>query len=151
LWSQGCRLACAHHEAEDGSGYPFGKAGGDIPRNAKIIALADRYCACVSARDYRKSLLPNVTLREIFLERGKGIDPILAAHFIKVLGIYPPGTYVRLNSGEIGVVSRKGSGADTPIKRDTTGEMYAIREALSEEQANIRFNMSQVWGNEARL
>jgi len=157
----------AHHEAEDGSGYPFGKAGADIPRNAKIIALADRYCACVSARDYRKSLLPNVTLREIFLERGKGIDPILAAHFIKVLGIYPPGTFVRLNSGEIGVVSRKGGSADTPfvhalvgprgaplatpIKRDTTGEMYAIREALSEAQANIRFNMSQVWGNEARL
>lgn len=157
----------AHHEAEDGSGYPFGKAGADIPRNAKIIALADRYCACVTSRDYRKSLLPNASLREIFLERGKGIDPLLAAHFVKVLGVYPPGTFVRLNSGEIGVVSKKGSGANTPVvhalvgprgaplvtplKRDTASEMYAIKEALSEGQANIRFSMNQVWGNVARL
>jgi len=157
----------AHHEAEDGSGYPFGKTGADIPRNAQIIALADRYCASVSFRNYRKSLLPNVALRDIFLERGKGIDPMLAAHFIKVLGIYPPGTFVRLNSGEIGVVSKKSNGADTPVvhalvgprgaplvtplKRDTTSEMYAIRETLSDVQANIRFSMSQVWGNAARL
>ena len=157
----------AHHEAEDGSGYPFGKAGADIPRNAKIIALADRYCACVSSRNYRKPLLPNVALREIFLERGKGIDPLLAAHSIKVLGIYPPGTFVRLNSGEIGVVSQKSAGADTPfvhalvgprgaplvipLKRNTVSEMYAVKEALSEAQANIRFSMHQVWGNEARL
>lgn len=162
-------LACvlAHHEAEDGSGYPFGKTGADIPRNAKIIALADRYCACVAFRNYRRSLLPNVALREIFLERGKGIDPMLAAHFVKVLGIYPPGTFVRLNSGESGVVSKNGGSADTPVvhalvgprgdplviplMRDTAGEMYAIRGTLSDVQANIHFSMYQVWGNEARL
>lgn len=157
----------AHHEAEDGSGYPFGKARMDIPRNAKIIALADRYSACVASRDYCKSLLPNVALREIFLERGKKINPLLAAHFVKVLGIYPPGTFVHLNSEEIGVVSRKGRTADTPvvhalvgprgtplitpIKRDTTSETYAVKMALSAVQANIRFSMYQVWGNEARL
>ncbi|MDP2154432.1 MAG: hypothetical protein Q8J61_00410, partial [Sulfuricella sp.] len=79
----------------------------------------------------------------------------------------PSGTFVRLNSGEIGVVSKKGGSADTPVvhalvgprgaplvtplKRDTTSEMYAIRDTLSEGQANIRFSMYQVWGNEARL
>jgi HD-GYP domain-containing protein (c-di-GMP phosphodiesterase class II) len=157
----------AHHEAEDGSGYPFGKAGADIPRNAKIITLADRYCACVSSRDYRKPLLPNVALRDIFLASGKGMDSTFAAHFIKVLGIYPPGTLVRLNSGEIGVVSKKGRSADTPVvhalvgprgaplviplKRNTAIEIYAIKEALSDVQANIHFSMHQVWGNEARL
>lgn len=157
----------SHHENEDGSGYSFGKMGKDIPQNAKIISLADRYCARVSARDYRKPVLPNVALRDIFLEGGKGVDPVLAAHFIKELGIYPPGTLVRLNNGEIGVVSKKGEGATTPIvhaligprgaplsfpiKRDTAKELFAIRETLREDQANIRFSMQQVWGNEASL
>ena len=156
-----------HHENEDGSGYPSGKKGEDIPKNARLIALADRYCACVSERKYRKSILPNVALREIFLERGKGIDPLLAAHIIKEMGIYPPGTLVRLNNGEIGVVSRKGETATTPIahalvgprgiplsipvKRDTSNETFTIKEVLDADQANVRFSMQQVWGKEARL
>lgn len=156
-----------HHENEDGTGYPAGKGGKDIPLPAKIISLADRYCACVSARDFRKSTLPNMALRDIFLEKGKGIDPLLAAHFIKELGIYPPGTFVRLTNGEIGVVSQKGeSGAAPivhalvgprgaplaiPIKRDTSNEMLAIKETLREDQANIHFSMHQVWGEEASI
>lgn len=160
-------LVLAHHENDAGNGYPGGKMGADIPRNAKIIALADRYCASVSARDYRKSALPNVALREIFLESGKGLDPALAPHFIKVLGIYPPGSLVRLQNGEIGVVSQRGDSATTPcvhalvgprgtplaipIKRDTAREGFAISEALSQEEANVRFSMQQVWGKEARL
>lgn len=155
----------AHHEIEDGTGYPSGKAGNDIPRPAKIISMADRYCACVSARDFRKSTLPNIALRDIFLEKGKGIDPLLATYFIKELGIYPPGTFVRLNNGEIGVVSKKGEGAATPIvhalvgvagvplalpiKRNTATEALAIKETLHESQANIRFSMQQIWGDEA--
>jgi len=157
----------SHHENEDGGGYPAGLAGKDIPPGAKILTLADRYCACVSERKYRKSQLPSTALREIFLERGKSVDPMLAAYFIKVLGIYPPGTLVRLNNGEIGVVSRKGEGATTPtvhalvgprgvslsipVRRDTASEPFAIKEALHADQANIRFSMHQVWGNEASL
>lgn len=162
-------LACvlAHHENEDGSGYPFGKKGNDIPRNAKLISLADRYCARISARDFRKPAFPKVVLRDIFLESGKGIDPTLAGHFIKELGIYPPGALVRLNNGETGVVTKKGGSATTPIvhalvgprgvplsipvKRDTAGEQFAIKETLSEEEANVRFSMHQVWGDAAKL
>lgn len=157
----------SHHESEDGRGYPAGLAGKDIPPGAKVLALADRYCACVSERKYRKSQLPSTTLREIFQERGKSVDPALAAYFIKVLGIYPPGTLVRLNNGEIGVVSKKGEGATTPIvhalvgprgvslsipaRRDTANEPFTIKEALRADQADIRFSMHQVWGNEASL
>lgn len=157
----------SHHETEDGGGYPAGLAGKDIPPGAKVLMLADRYCACVSERKYRKSQLPGTALREIFLERGKSVDPALAAYFIKVLGIYPPGTLVRLNNGEIGVVTRKVEGATTPIvhalvgprgvplsipvRRDTASEPFTIKEALHADQADIRFSMHQVWGNEARL
>src|SRR3569623_1854306 len=49
-------LSCVlhHHENEDGSGYPFHLSGQDIPQNAKIISLSDRYCASITGRIYRK-------------------------------------------------------------------------------------------------
>ena len=158
----------SHHESEDGKGYPSGMTREDIPQPGKIISLADIYCARVSARDYRKSVLPNVALRDIFLERGRGIDALLAAVFIKELGIYPPGTLVKLTNGEIGVVSEKGENANKPIvhvlvgsqgvrtassiKRNTAiNELFTIKEALSAEAASVNFSMQQVWGVQASL
>jgi HD-GYP domain-containing protein (c-di-GMP phosphodiesterase class II) len=156
-----------HHENEDGSGYPLGKKGADIPLNAKILSLADRYCARVSERNYRKSLLPNAALRDILVGEKDTMDPMLATIFIKELGVYPTGTFVRLENGEVGVVTGKGSktispivhaligprGAPLsfPIKRDTSKQLFSIREVLTEDQANVRFSMQQVWGNEASL
>lgn len=155
-----------HHENEDGSGYPHGRKGDEIPLNAKIIALADRYCARVSSRSYRKSLLPNEALSDILLADHQSVDPMLTTSFIRVLGIYPTGAVVRLANGEIGVVAGKGSSSttpmvhamiaqdgaplSTPIRRDTAAAQFAIREMLSEEKAGVRFSMQQVWGDEAR-
>jgi HD-GYP domain-containing protein (c-di-GMP phosphodiesterase class II) len=154
-----------HHENEDGTGYPLGKSYQEIPENAKILAIADRYCARISARNYRKSLLPNAALRDILLADKKTIDPTLAACFIKELGIYPTGTYVRLQNGEIGIVTSKGKTTTTPIahslvgprgaplsfpiKRDTSKELFSIREVLHEDQAAVRVSMQQLWGEEA--
>ncbi len=156
-----------HHENEDGSGYPLGKGGKDIPENVKIISIADRYCARVSSRSYRKALLPNAALRDILMADKKQIDPMLATCFIRELGIYPTGTFVRLENGEIGVVTGKGESTTTPyvhtligprgaplsfpIKRDTAKSLYSIREVLHEDQAGIRFSLQQLWGDEARL
>ena len=154
-----------HHENEDGTGYPNRVAGKDIPQNAKIISLADRYCARVSARSYRKSLLPNTALRDMFIDQGKSIDPMLAAYFIKELGLYPPGTLVRLKNMEIGVVTQKGATATTPVVhavigpggtllqkntiRDTGRDVYAIQEVLHEKKLTMRFEMNKLWGEEA--
>jgi HD-GYP domain-containing protein (c-di-GMP phosphodiesterase class II) len=155
-----------HHENEDGSGYPFGKNGDEIPINVKIISLADRYCARVSSRSYRRSLLPIEALRDILLADHQIVDPMLTACFIRVVGMYPTGAVVRLASGEIGVVSGKGSdstapavqvlvGGDgvllgTPVRRDTGVAGFGVREMLSGEQAGVRFRMWQVWGEDAR-
>jgi HD-GYP domain-containing protein (c-di-GMP phosphodiesterase class II) len=156
-----------HHENEDGSGYPLGKASHDIPDCAKIISIADRYCARVSGRSYRKSLLPNAALRDILLADKKNIDPALTTCFIRELGIYPTGTFVKLENGEIGVVTGKGETTTTPvvhaligprgaplsfpIKRDTAKQLFSIREVLDEDKAAMRFSMQQLWGDEARL
>jgi len=156
-----------HHENEDGSGYPSGKRGSEVPLCAKIISIADRYCARVAARSYRKSLLPNAALRDILVAEKNSIDPALATAFIRELGTFPTGSFVRLENGEVGVVSGKGSTTTAPIvhsligprgvplsfpiKRDTSKQLSSIREVLSEEQANIRFSMQQIWGDEASL
>jgi HD-GYP domain-containing protein (c-di-GMP phosphodiesterase class II) len=156
-----------HHENEDGSGYPIGKVGSDIPECAKIISVADRYCACVSGRTYRKPLLPNAALRDILLADKKNIDPALTTSFIRELGIYPAGTLVKLENGECGVVTGKGENTTTPIvhaligprgaplsfpiKRDTSKQLFAIREVLHKDKAALRVSMQQLWGNEASL
>lgn len=154
-----------HHENEDGSGYPGGKRGDDIPQNAKILAMADRYCAAVVHRKYRKTLMPNVSMRDVLMAGGKPCDPMLAAYFIKELGTYPPGAFVRLQNEEIAVVTRRAT-ADTPpgvhaflgprnaalsipLQRETLKKAFAIREPVSSEQITLRFNMHQLWGEEA--
>lgn len=155
-----------HHENEDGSGYPLGKVSTEIPENAKIIAISDRYCARVSTRAYRKSLLPNAALRDILLSEKKNIDPAIATAFIRELGIYPTGTFVRLENGEVGIVTGKGNTTTTPfvhaligprgaplafpIKRDTSKSLHAIRDVLHEEQAAFRLSLQHIWGDEAR-
>ncbi|WP_432377451.1 HD-GYP domain-containing protein [Duganella sp. P38] len=48
-----------HHENDEGSGYPAGIASPEVTLNAKLLSFADRYCAQVSARNYRKSILPS--------------------------------------------------------------------------------------------
>ena len=156
----GCVLM--HHENEDGSGYPFGKHGKDIPMDAKIISLADRYCARISVRDYRKSLVPNAALRDIMVEGKDSIDPALVSIFIKELGIFPIGTFVRLENGEIGVVTAKGGSTTTPIvdalvgprgaplekviKRDTSKPLQGVRDVLTDHEAAISFDLDQLWG-----
>lgn len=152
----------SHHENEDGSGYPGKKRGPEIPQNAKIMSIADRYCARVCARSYRKSLLPNAALRDILIGGKTTVDLMLVTLFIRELGTYPIGTFVKLENGEIGVVTSKGATTTTPfvhsligprgaplsmpIKRDTQKPLHAIREVLHRDQVPIRFTMRQLWG-----
>ncbi|MBX9901725.1 MAG: HD domain-containing protein [Burkholderiaceae bacterium] len=156
-----------HHENEDGSGYPNKTTSAVTPANAKIISIADRYCARVCARSYRKSLLPNAALRDILIGGKNTLDPMLVMLFIRELGTYPIGTFVRLENGEIGVVTSKGATTTTPyvhaligprgaplampIKRDTQKSLMAIREVLHRDQVPVRFTMRQLWGEMASL
>lgn len=154
-----------HHENQDGSGYPLGTQVRDIPQNARIVAMADRYCAAVSHRKYRKTLMPGASLRDVLMAGGKASDPMLAAYFIKELGTYPPGTFVRLQNEEIAVVTRRATAdlatgvhafigprneaLSIPLQRDTGKKLFAIREAVSNEQITLRFSMQQLWGDVA--
>lgn len=67
-----------HHERFDGTGYPDGKAGEDIPEIARIICVADCYDAMSSDRSYRKALPQAIVREEIEKGRGKQFDPRIA-------------------------------------------------------------------------
>ena len=156
-----------HHEHYDGSGYPNALGGADIDVGAKIIGLADRYCARVSIRSYRATQPPNVVLRDLYIEKGAEIDPTVAAYLLRVLGLYPPGTIVRLRTAEIAVVVAASENPDAPIAyavlgpsgaalavpslRKTALDAYKVQDVLTRDKVDFPIQMSRLWGEDAKL
>ena len=77
--------ARSHHERFDGHGYPDGRAGADIPRMARIIAVADAYDAMTSRRSYRDALPQDVARSEIGKGRGTQFDPVFADVMLQMI------------------------------------------------------------------
>lgn len=75
-----------HHEAFDGSGYPDGLAGTDIPICSRIISLADSYDAMIECRPYRTARSHEEAMEIMSGERGKKSDPRLFEYFAKAIG-----------------------------------------------------------------
>ena len=74
-----------HHEWWDGSGYPIGLAGEDIPLECRILSIADAYDAMTSDRPYRKAMPINNALQELKKCSGKQFDPALVDVFCEFL------------------------------------------------------------------
>lgn len=98
-------VAAQHHERYDGSGYPRGLKGSQINYKARIVALADVYEACISDRPYRERLTPQEAIK-LIVANQEGFDPQILKVFLLTMAVYPIGTFVRLNTGEIGKVIR---------------------------------------------
>src|SRR3569832_1843291 len=101
-------MVAQHHERMDGSGYPLGLKDEGICRGARIIALADVYHAKISERAGRAPGAPARARRRGGGARGGDGDRGRAKAFIKELGVYPPGAFVRLANGEHAVVTHRG-------------------------------------------
>jgi response regulator RpfG family c-di-GMP phosphodiesterase/signal transduction histidine kinase len=76
------QIVLAHQEHYDGTGYPNGLKGKQIPLNARIIAIADAYHAMTSDRPYRKALSPATAARELLKHSGHQFDPTLVKAFV---------------------------------------------------------------------
>ncbi len=98
------QMAEHHHERHDGSGYPKGLKGDDIPVFARIIGLIDCYDAITSERPYAKPMSPSEAVRNLYEWRDIDFQAEVVEEFIQAIGIYPAGTLVELNTGEVGVV-----------------------------------------------
>jgi len=77
LLSTARSIALTHHEKWDGSGYPAGLAGTDIPLMGRIVAVADVLDALMSERPYKKACLLDVTMEYMTAQTGKHFDPAL--------------------------------------------------------------------------
>jgi HD-GYP domain-containing protein (c-di-GMP phosphodiesterase class II) len=94
----------AHHERLDGSGYPFGLSGSQIPILAQIAGLVDEFDRITSIRSQESQMTPADGASKIYKMRNGAFHGQLVEEFIKAIGIYPAGTLVELNSDEIGIV-----------------------------------------------
>lgn len=98
-------VAYGHHENLDGSGYPRGLEGHQLNLSCKIVAITDKYDAITSKRPFRRAgdHLNAVAILNKMVSENK-IDGKLTSSFFGYLGVYPPGSIVELNTGEVGIV-----------------------------------------------
>ncbi|MBO9686505.1 MAG: hypothetical protein J7598_07830 [Mitsuaria chitosanitabida] len=144
-----------HHEVPDGSGYPHGL--NDVGELAEMLRYADIYTARLSSRANRPAMSAAQAGRE--LHQMAAQSP-LAAALIKAFGIFPPGSVVRLASGEVGLVVRNGDKAHrpmvsaltnangeprhTPVLRDSSRDDHAVVALLPAHASPIRLSDERI-------
>jgi HD-GYP domain-containing protein (c-di-GMP phosphodiesterase class II) len=123
-------VAYEHHMRTDLSGYPKVLRPRSPSMTSKIVAVADGYDAATSRRSYQTvPYPPSAVLQDMRDNPRRGMDPVVVKAFINLLGIYPPGTLVVLDTFELAVVSAANPGFDAlsrPIVRivsDANGNM----------------------------
>ncbi|MGQ5490406.1 HD-GYP domain-containing protein [Thauera sp. ZXT1-4] len=93
-----------HHERYDGSGYPRGLWGMNIPLPGEMSGIVDTYCAMTQQRVYSDAVSSQHAMETLNRLRGKQFRDVLVDQFIQCIGLYPIGTLVELNTGEVAVV-----------------------------------------------
>lgn len=123
-------IAMEHHAHYDMSGYPriIGKARPFL--FSRIVEMADVYDAMTTTRSYQKARTPEQALRVLLKDSGTVFDPDLTSSFIYMMGIYPPGTLVRLNDGRVGMVKEVAVGDPRhPVVKIIADEAGGLTEA----------------------
>jgi len=155
------KVIMQHHERADGNGYPEGVSGEEISREAQLVSIADRYAAMISSREYREAKSSCEALKGFFEKKCSQCDEILTLTFIKEMGIWPPGTAVKLANGEVALVIKRNEKSMWPIvssiigpqgkpyasslRRDCNDEAYRIK-GIFKLNKSMPLNLSRIWG-----
>ena len=147
-------IVAAHHERYDGSGYPRRLDGASLSLPAELAGLIDTYCAMTRHRVYSPAVSCQKALEMLARLRGVKFREALVDQFIQCVGLYPIGTLVELNTGEVAVVIQQNQvrrlkprvlvllAPDKTLERrprsldlildpaTPTGEVYRIKSAL---------------------
>lgn len=134
--------AYMHHERLDGRGYPRGVKAEEIPYEARLIAVVDCYDAVTSHRVYGHARSTNEAFKVLMDNRDKHFDGELVEQFIQWIGVYPVGSLVELNSGEVGVVVATNSNARL------RPEVIVLRNANKEATAPRYLDLAKVNENQ---
>ena len=147
-------IVASHHERADGSGYPRRLKGERISFHGELAGIVDTYCAMTRDRAYGTAISTQKALEALTRMRGTKFRDVVIDQFIQCIGLYPIGSLVELNTGEVGVVIQQNQvrrlkprlmillGPDKSIERHPitldlimdpmtpTGEPYRIMHAL---------------------
>lgn len=145
-----------HHESLDGSGYPAALRGDEISLEARILKIADVWCALVAPqRFHRNPMKPREAMHWLLSRSRQMFDPTLLEALRRVNGTYPPGTLVRLANRETAIVVDAPHGVARPrevvsflgahgrlfrepVRRDTRRTHYAIRDVTTLKAVTIQ-------------
>ncbi len=146
-----------HHEQVGGGGYPRGI--GEVGGAAQLVRAADVFMAKVSPRAGRPPMVPQLAARQPFQQQP---GSALAMSLIKAVGVHPPGSLVRLQSGEVAVVTRRpqagraaqaatlsnrqGQPSIDTHRRDTSQPEFAITAAVTDPALFQRVLPERVYG-----
>lgn len=146
-----------HHEREDGTGYPTGCK--EISEIANLLRVTDVFTSKISPRTFRAALSAHEGILRVF-RHDKG-GPMSMA-MIKTLGIYPPGEFVRMASGELGIVVERTANSKAPIvasitdtagrpvprllRRDTREAEFAVTGTVSDKVILHRLLPERLYG-----
>ncbi|CUA86304.1 HD-GYP domain, c-di-GMP phosphodiesterase class II (or its inactivated variant) [Gulbenkiania indica] len=122
-------LVQQHHEEYGGGGYPYGLRKEEIDPGAHLVRLADVLTSLLVTHAHRPGHLPSIALGRLFRGEFAEFDPTFVALLIKELGIYPPGSFVKLANHEYAVVTHRPSDGKTnqprvAALRSPSGEFY---------------------------
>lgn len=151
-------LVLNQHESPDGTGYPSGQRVDSLP--LQILRLADRFVARISPRRSRTSLSARQAVRAHYLEL-RDHPSQLGELLVRRLGLYLPGSYVKLRNGEIAVVIRISDAVDKPTVlailnkdglpysaprvRHTMAPEFQIVEPVLAEKVKLRLDPARVF------
>jgi putative nucleotidyltransferase with HDIG domain len=101
------RPALEHHERVDGTGYPHRRVRSELSQFGLMAAVVDIYDAITSDRCYHKGRVAHEALQFLYRLALEGhLDTTLVQRFIHVVGVYPVGSIVELNTGEVAIVKQ---------------------------------------------
>lgn len=156
VWLEAIRLHHEHFALEAGAaGSPSGKV------MSQLLRVLDVFCAKISPRTYRRAIQPPVAAREIFVQERQGCSEFVDL-LIKEIGLYMPGTFVKLENGETALVIKRGSSVNNPkvislsrgdgmpflevTRRDTGKPEFSIKTVVPREKIMHLLNLSKIWG-----
>jgi HD-GYP domain-containing protein (c-di-GMP phosphodiesterase class II) len=96
-----------HHERFNGSGFPKGLRGNQVPLLGKIAGIVDYYDTVTTPRFDEETLSPAAAMARLHDMRDEEFQSELVEEFIQAIGIYPTGTLIELSSGEVGIITEQ--------------------------------------------
>lgn len=99
------QVVLQHHEMVDGSGYPKKLKGADISPLARVVAVTNQFDKLVNDPRAEENMTPHEAIRHLYSNFKDKFDSKVLSTFIRNMGVYPPGTVVKLSNGQFGMVT----------------------------------------------